>query len=57
MSNWNVLLKPRENRQTTATILELPTFCVTAETRQLAVEKIQHLLAQRLANAEVAPLA
>ena len=56
MTNWNILLEPSTDGQTTATVLELPAFQVTANTRQLALDKIQQLLAHRLANAEVVSL-
>ena len=39
-----------------ATVVELPTFQVTANTRQTALDKIQQLLTERLASAEVVPI-
>lgn len=55
--NWNILLESTTNGQTTATVLELPAFQVTADTRQSALDKIRELLAQRLAHAEVVSVA
>jgi hypothetical protein len=57
MTNWNILLEPATNGQTTATVLELPALQVTANTRQLALDKIQQLIIQRFANAEVVTVA
>jgi len=56
MTNWNILLESATDGQTTATVLELPAFRVTAGDRQTALDQIQQLLKQRLANAEVVPV-
>jgi len=56
MTNWNILLESVTDGQTTATVLELPAFQVTAGDRQTALDQIQQLLKQRLANAEVVPV-
>jgi len=56
MTNWNILLESATDGQTTATVLELPTFQVTAGDRQTALGQIQQLLKQRLAKAEVVPI-
>lgn len=56
MSNWNILLENATDGQTTATVIELPSVQVTATTRQLALDKIQQLLIQRLSTAEVVSL-
>ncbi|MEL6938372.1 MAG: hypothetical protein AAFO84_04185 [Cyanobacteria bacterium J06598_1] len=56
MTNWNILLESAANGQTTATVIALPTFKVTATTRQLALKKIQRLLTQRLSKAEIVSL-
>lgn len=56
MTNWNILLESTTDGQTIATVIELPTFQVTATTRQLALDKIQQLLTQRLSKTEVVSL-
>mgnify|MGYP006285843871 CR=1 FL=1 len=56
MTNWNILLESATDGQTIATVLELPAFQVTAGDRQTALDQIQQLLKQRLANAEVVPV-
>jgi len=56
MTNWNILIESATDGQTTATVLELPNFQITAKTRQKALEKIQQLLTQRLSQAKVVPL-
>ena len=56
MTNWNILLESATDGQTTATVLELPECQVTAGDRQTALDQIQQLLKQRLANAEVVPV-
>ncbi|MEN8447820.1 MAG: hypothetical protein ABG776_22720 [Cyanobacteria bacterium J06555_13] len=53
MTNWNILVEPTKDGQTTATVVELPAFQVTASNRQTALDEIQNLLAERLANAEM----
>lgn len=53
MTHWTILLEPAADGQTTATVLELPEFKVTGSTRQIALNEIQQLLTQRLANTEV----
>lgn len=53
MASWNILLEPDKDGQTTATVVEMPTFNVTASTRKTALAKIQQLLTERLAHAEV----
>jgi predicted RNase H-like HicB family nuclease len=53
VTNWNILIEPSTDGQTTATVLELPSFQVKASDRETALKEIQRLLAQRLASAEV----
>ena len=53
MTNWNILIEPTKDGQTTATVVELPTFHVTESNRQTALDKIQRLLSERLASAEI----
>lgn len=53
MAHWNILIEPTKDGQTTATVVELPTFQVTASNRQTALDKIQQLLTERLASAEM----
>lgn len=53
MTSWNILIEPSPDGQTTATVLELPSFQVKASDRETALQDIQQLLAQRLASAEV----
>ncbi|MEL6491201.1 MAG: hypothetical protein AAFQ95_14680 [Cyanobacteria bacterium J06621_3] len=38
MTHWNILIEPAKDGQTTATVVELPTFQVTANTRQTALD-------------------
>ena len=47
------MLEPATNGQTTATVFGLPSFKVTAKDRQTALDQIQQLIKQWLANAEV----
>ena len=56
MNKWNVLLEDDVDGGTTATVLELPSFQVTATTRQQALSDIQRLLSQRLSKAEIVSL-
>ncbi|MBD2251166.1 hypothetical protein [Nostoc parmelioides] len=53
MDNWNILLESRADGFTTATVLEVPDCQISDETKQGAVEKVQQLLQQRLAKAEI----
>ncbi|MEM9003801.1 MAG: hypothetical protein AAGE59_09785 [Cyanobacteria bacterium P01_F01_bin.86] len=53
MADLNILLEPAVDGQLTATVLEFPEFKVTANTRQLALDEIQQLLVQRLAQTEI----
>ena len=53
MDNWNILLERTDDGFTTATVLEVPNCQTTDETKEGAVEKIQQLLQQRLAKAEI----
>lgn len=53
MANWNILIEPAKDGQTMATVVELPTFQVTASNRQIALDEIQRLLTERLASAEM----
>ncbi|RUT07701.1 hypothetical protein DSM106972_019610 [Dulcicalothrix desertica PCC 7102] len=53
MDNWNILLESTDDGFTTATVLEVPSFQTTDKTKQGAVEKIQQLLQERLAKAEI----
>ena len=50
MTNWNILLEPATNGQTTATVFGLPSFKVTAKDRQTALDQIQQLIKQWLAR-------
>ncbi|MGG6241767.1 hypothetical protein ACQ4N7_24335 [Nodosilinea sp. AN01ver1] len=56
MTNWNILIEPSTDGQTTATVLELPSFQVKASDRVTALKEIQRLLAKRLAGAEIVSL-
>ena len=56
MNKWNVLLEDDADGGTTATVLELPSFQVTATTRQQALSDIQRLISQRLSKAEIVSL-
>lgn len=56
MTHWNILLESATDGQTTATVIGLPAFQVMATTWQLALDKIQQLLTQRLSKAEVVSL-
>jgi hypothetical protein len=53
VDNWNILLESRDDGLTYATILEVPDCQISDETKQGAVEKVQKLLKQRLAQAEI----
>ncbi len=53
MDNWNILLESTDDGLTTATVLEVPNCQTTDKTKQGAVEKIQYLLQQRFAKAEI----
>lgn len=53
MDNWNILLESRDDGLTYATVLEVPDCQISDETKQGAVEKVQKLLKERLAQAEI----
>lgn len=57
MTNWNILIEPAQDGQTMATVVEMPTFQITASSRKGALEKIQQLLTERLANTEMVAIA
>lgn len=54
--NLNVLLEKKQNGGAIASVLEIPAYRVEAETRELALAKLQELLSEHLASAEVVPL-
>ena len=53
MNNWNILLEDTNDGSTLATVLEVPSLQTRDKTKQGAVKKIQQLLQQRLAKAEI----
>ncbi len=53
MDNWNILLESTVDGFTTATVLEVPDCQIRDKTKQGAVEKVQQLLQERLAKAEI----
>ena len=53
MANWNILLEPETDGQFTATVAELPTVKVTANSRQTALDEIKQMLSKRLSDVEV----
>jgi hypothetical protein len=53
VDNWNILLESRDDGLTYATVLEVPDCQISDETKQGAVEKVQKLLKERLAQAEI----
>jgi hypothetical protein len=54
--NLNILVEKKQDGGSIASVLELPAYRVEAETRDLALAKLQRLLAEQLAAAEVVPL-
>ncbi|MGL4883726.1 MAG: hypothetical protein ACRC8K_22105 [Waterburya sp.] len=53
MNNWNILLESQDDGLTVATVLEVPNLQTTDTTKQGAIEKVQQLLKERLAKAEI----
>lgn len=54
--NLNILIESKQDGGSIASILEFPAYRVEAETRDLALAKIQKLVTEHLAAAEVVPL-
>lgn len=53
MDSWNILLESRDDGFTVATVLEVPHLQTTDKTKQGAIAKVQQLLQERLAKAEI----
>ena len=53
--NLNILVEQQDGRAI-ASVLEIPAYRVEAETRDLALAKLQKLLTEQLSAAEVVPL-
>ena len=53
--NLNILVEQQDGRAI-ASVLEIPAYRVEAETRALALVKLQALLTEQLSTAEVVPL-
>ena len=53
MNNWNVLLEDTKDGLTVATVLEFKDIRTQDKTKEGAIEKVQNLLKQRLANSEI----
>jgi len=54
--NLNILVEHKQDGRAIASVLEIPAYRVEAETRDLALAKLQKLLTEQLAAAEVVPL-
>jgi hypothetical protein len=54
--NLNILVEQKQDGGAIASVLEIPAYRVEAETRDLALVKLQTLLTEQLATAEVVPL-
>lgn len=52
-SKWNVLVEDTEDGKAIATVLELPSVQVVADTRENAIIQARKLLAERLAKIEI----
>lgn len=53
MDNWKILLESQDDGFTVATVLEVPNLQIIDKTKQGAIEKVQQLLQERLAKAEI----
>lgn len=54
--NFNILVEQKQDGGAIASVLELPAYRVEAATRDLALTKLQNLLTEQLATAEIVPL-
>ncbi len=54
--NLNILVEHKQDGGAIASVLELPAYRVEAETGDLALVKLQTLLTEQLAAAEIVPL-
>jgi hypothetical protein len=53
VDNWNILLESAADGFSRATVLEVADCQIADKTKQGAVEKVQQLLQERLAKAEI----